>query len=242
MKLLLITLLPFVNGWGLSPLGRPHALQHFTRRWADKAVPEVSSSEDVAEAVIARCTTTNRFIECFVDWSIVVKNVSYFVLQPCDEVVAFLSFDGSGEPNLIDPLSKEMDDVFPVANALFEEDDIHLMRTANVLTMQGDLENDDNEDGSEDDEDEDDEDDDADEEDGEEEQGQGEKVEVLADFEIEDKPYSLVRFMEPVYLIAKLVSKEYVLLSEDEGAKIAPLVEESIDARGGKGRLGLGGL
>lgn len=60
------------------------------------------------------------------------------VLHPCDEVVALVGFDpDSGAPELIDPDSKLMDELFPVAAALFEEDDVELMRTASVLTMQG---------------------------------------------------------------------------------------------------------
>lgn len=60
------------------------------------------------------------------------------VLHPCDEVVGLVCFDpDSGAPELIDPDSKLMDELFPVAAALFEEDDVELMRTASVLTMQG---------------------------------------------------------------------------------------------------------
>jgi hypothetical protein len=60
------------------------------------------------------------------------------VLHPCDDVVGLVCFDpDSGAPELIDPDSKLMDDIFPAAAALFEEDDIELMRTASVLTMQG---------------------------------------------------------------------------------------------------------
>lgn len=60
------------------------------------------------------------------------------MLHPCDDVVGLVCFDpDSGAPELIDPDSKLMDEIFPAAAALFEEDDIELMRTASVLTMQG---------------------------------------------------------------------------------------------------------
>jgi len=64
-------------------------------------------------------------------------------------------------------------------------------------------------------------------------------VEVIADFELRNVEYSLVRVMDPVLLIAKVVTpadgtseeEEFILLSEDEAERIAPLVEAAIEER-----------
>ena len=105
------------------------------------------------ESVVARCLETNRAIECFIDSSVVIKDETFYVLEPCDDVVAIVSFDENDEPNVIDPDSEEMDNIFPFAVAVFDEEDIHLLRSAGVLTMMSESEEDD-EDGDDDEDDE----------------------------------------------------------------------------------------
>lgn len=221
----------FTHAWitSRSPMSIMHG------RWAKKPLslmelddtPDTTPDPEDDGSVIARCPETKRVVECFVDSSVKVEEVDYFVLTPCDEVVALVAFDENDEPMMLDPESSQMDDIFPAAAALFEEDDIHLFRSAGCLTMQGDIDSvefgDDYE--EEDIDDEDDEDDDG---------GDGERVEVISEFEINDIPYSLVKIMEPVFLIAKAaaIEGEYVLLEEAERVRISPQVEKAIGDRG----------
>ncbi len=59
--------------------------------------------DEVVNSVVARCPDTKRIIECLVDSVVTVESKTYYVLQPCDEVVAIASFNAAGEPSLIDP-------------------------------------------------------------------------------------------------------------------------------------------
>lgn len=194
-------------------------------------------------SVVVRCLATNRVIECFIDCTVEDNGVQYYVLHPCDEVVGIVKFDQAGVPDLIDPDSKEMDDLFPTASVLFaEDDDINLIRSATCLTMQGDFEDDDDEADDDDHGDgareglEAENDEDMDLEDEQECDNDGdEKVELLSDFEIEEVPYSLVKMMEPMFLVAKRASgvdamvDDFELLSSAESSRIAPLVEVAIE-------------
>mmetsp|Transcript_67833 Transcript_67833/g.116546 ORF Transcript_67833/g.116546 Transcript_67833/m.116546 type:complete len:252 (-) Transcript_67833:227-982(-) len=231
-----IVLLPLSYAWtaqrqrlNMAPLHR------LASSWASD---DLDSEEELS--VVVRCPETNRVIECFIDCTVEEKDTTYFILHPCDEVVGIVKFDDTGAPDLIDPDSEEMDDVFPVAAALFQEDDdINLIRSATCLTMQGGMEDDEDWENGDDD------DDDYDYEGGEEEEeeeetgdDQDEKVEVLGDFEIEEVPYSLVKMMEPVFLVAKkasgiaMLDDDYDLLSEADNLRIAPLVEAAIEKSG----------
>ena len=199
------------------------------RPWAllsmDSDITALVGSEEVEDepaVYVARCPDTKRVIECYLDTTVEVKGETYVVLHPCDEVVGIAAFDEFGQADLIGIDSKLMDEVFPAAAALFEEDDIELMRTASVLTMQGDWEAEE-----------------ADEEWAEEEEeaashenSDEDQVEVLSDFELNDDPYALVRIMEPTFLIGKMcegkTENEILLLSDTEGASVWPAAERVI--------------
>lgn len=132
------------------------------KRWGEKSIVAADlqgsdeSANEVIESVVARCLETSRAIECFIDSSVTVKDETYYVLEPCDDVVAIVAFDDNDEPNVIDPDSEEMDNIFPFAVAVFDEEDINLIRSAGVLTMMSESEDDD-EDGDDGDDDDDDE-------------------------------------------------------------------------------------
>jgi len=161
-------------------------------------------------------TEKNNFIECFADSVCTIDGVSYTIGCPCDYAVALCYFDDKEQLFPVELDDESMDDVFPVAENIVEEefgDELSLQRTPQTLTLVGELEDDD---------DDDDEDEDDDMEDGEEE------VEVLLSFEHRGKEYNLVRLLDPVLLVAKNDPKNptrMVLLTPAESDIVMPTLE-----------------
>ena len=221
----------------------------------------LKEAPDTLKTVVVRCPRSNRHVECFWDWSLGVGGVTgdkdrkvYFVLHPINDAVAICRLDESGELEPLDPDATDMDAVFPVAAALFaEEGGLRLQRTPTVLTLQGDIYADGDDDHTDDE-------DGAGDDDGDTEKNgfyldeahggdpDDDVVELLAEFEIEDDAYALVRLLEPVCLIAQPIDDigvqsndtpptECVLLSDEEGESVAPTLEGAILALGIKSRL-----
>jgi hypothetical protein len=138
---------------------------------------------------------------------------------PCDYAVALCYFDQEEQLIPVELDDEMMDDVFPVAAGIVEEEfgeELSLHKTPQTLTLVGELEEDD------DDDDEDSDDDDDDMEDGEEE------VEILLSFEHRGKEFNLVRLLDPVLLVGKEDPENperRILLSLEESEKVMPVLE-----------------
>lgn len=157
------------------------------------------------------------FIECYADSYTTIDGTEYTIGTPCDYAVALCYFDADEQLIPVELDDSMMDDVFPIAQGIVEEEfgeELSLHRTPQTLTLVGELE----EDEEDDDEDE----DDDDMEDGEEE------VEVLLSFEHRDKEFNLVRLLDPVLLVGKEDpdnDERRILLTLEESEKIMPLLE-----------------
>jgi len=164
----------------------------------------------------------NNFIECYADSMVEIDGVQYTIGVPCDYAVALCYFreDQQLVPiELNDPL---MDDVYPIAESILEEEfgegELVLQRTPQTLTLVGELEEDGDEEDEDFDLDDDDEDDDGDEE-----------VEVLLSFEQDGRQYNLVRMLDPMLVVGKSdpdQPQNRILLSPEESEKIMPILEE----------------
>lgn len=140
-----------VSAWG--PQGRhlPAALRPVRRLSSIEPQRDIS---DVGEAkseleytVVARCPQTRRAIECVIDTTVTVGDTDYYLLHPVDDVVAICGFDANNQPRLIDAESAEMDEIFPFAQFILQDEDIDLFRSACVLTLLSANEDDDEDDG-----------------------------------------------------------------------------------------------
>jgi Protein of unknown function (DUF3727) len=166
----------------------------------------------------------NTFIDCYADSIANLGGVEYTIGVPCDYCVALCYFD-EPDGNLVPVELNDalMDDIFPVAeNIVMEEfgEELVLQRTPQTLTLVGELEEEEDEDEDEDEEDEDDEDSPY---------AGDEDVEVLLSFEHRGTEFNLVRFMDPLLLVAKRDPERpdmRNLLSPEESDKVMPLLEE----------------
>lgn len=159
-------------------------------------------------------TRGDNFIDCYVDSIATINGVKYTVGSPCDHPVALCMYDEQDELVTIELDDEYMDEVFPVAENVIEEqfgEELVLVRTPQTLTLAGELDIDDEEDEEDD-------------EDGEEEQ-----VELLVTFEMDDgKEIHLVRLLDPVSLVGKYDAQNpnrRLLLTPDESEEIMPLLE-----------------
>jgi hypothetical protein len=158
----------------------------------------------------------NNFIECFADSFTTIDNVEYTIGVPCDYAVALCYFDDEEQLIPVELDDDIMEDVFPVAASIVEEefgDELSLQKTPQTLTLVGELE----------DEDEDEQDDDEDMEEGEEE------VEILLSFEHRGKEFNLVRLLDPVLLVGKADPENEarrILLSPEESEAVMPVLED----------------
>lgn len=161
----------------------------------------------------------NAFIECYADSIAIIDGVEYTIGNPCDTSVALCYFDEDYSLVPIDLDGPLMDEIFPLAAEIVEEEfgeELVLERTPQTLTLVGELEEADNDDDYEDDE--------EDVEDDEEE------VEVLLSFEEDGREYVLVRLLDPVLLVGKASTdkndQRCILLSEEEADRVMPVLEQ----------------
>ncbi|GMH56540.1 hypothetical protein TrRE_jg9028 [Triparma retinervis] len=165
-------------------------------------------------------------IDCYVDAFVVISGRKYAVGSPCDYCVALCSYENEGQLVPVEEGDEVLDRLFPIAEKVIEEEfgeDLALVRTAQTLTLVGEL--------------------DLDEEEDEEEGGEGvegaegdaayeqddeEEVELLLAFDFEEREYNLVRMMDPVLLVGEVKEGDkVVLLSDEESEHVLPIVEET---------------
>jgi hypothetical protein len=157
---------------------------------------KLEEDDDNVISFIDMSSDGEKAIDCYVDSVATVDGVEYTIGSPCDYAVALCYFDEDDQLvpiELDDPL---MDDIFPVAEGIIEDEfgeELVLLRTPQTLTLIGELEE------SEADDDEDVEDD----EDGEVEDTE-EEVEILVSFEEDGQEYHLVRLLDPILLVGKV--------------------------------------
>lgn len=220
----------FANNHGLNR--RPAFVSSFEHNGANRMAPQVRSddSDDDKSPTLQRVPSEdegvpipfvdldgNNFIECYADSFTTIDGVEYTIGVPCDYAVALCYFDAAEQLIPVELDDDMMDDVFPVAAGIVEEEfgeELSLHRTPQTLTLVGELEDEDDDEDSEDDDD--------DMEDGEEE------VEILLSFEHRGKEFNLVRLLDPVLLVAKADpenSERRILLSTDESEEVMPVLE-----------------
>jgi Protein of unknown function (DUF3727). len=162
----------------------------------------------------------NSFIECYADSIAIIEGVEYTIGNPCDTSVALCYFDENYNLVPIDLDGPLMDEIFPLAAEIVEEEfgeELVLERTPQTLTLVGELEE------VEDDDDYEDENIDniGDDE---------EEVEVLLSFEEDGREYVLVKLLDPVLLVGKASvdknDQKCFLLSEEEADRVMPVLEK----------------
>jgi len=182
---------------------------------------DTADMEEEEVEVVVKDTKTGKTIDCYVDEEVVVDGQEYALVYPCDTpvVLAYVDKDSDGE-ELIPVSDDDIPKLFPGAYKACAEQDVELIDSAVVLTLQGDIGDD--------------------EEDLEDlgEAGEDEEfVKVITSYEEKGIEYLVTEPLEPVLIIAKpgeqtkSKKKTYFTLPEEEISKIMPKIEEILELR-----------
>lgn len=205
-----------------SPLLSP--LRVLPRCYADSSRGDNNDDDDDDDFdedpdILLKEEGTDRVLPVGIQHTIPHKGINYVVCYPIDDPVAFAYLNDSDELEAIED-GDMLERLFPNAEAVLAEEHIVLKKTPFILTV------DDHTEGLDED-DEDDEDDDFDLQDGDDEDR---AVEVLAEFNLDNIQYFVVRPMDEVLLVAKEVNEgeSYYVLNQPELDSITPIIEEFI--------------
>ncbi len=156
-----------------------------------------------------------RSLDCYVEQEIDIENETYLLLLPVDYPVEFLEWKGENddEEAVLVEDDAEIDRIFPTAKAVLEEQNLVLKRTAVILTVEGDLPD------PEDDED-----------DWNEEEEYTDRVQLLANFYVEEQEYGICTPLDPFFIPARLGAEgKPQLLSPEEHQRIEALLSEALE-------------
>jgi hypothetical protein len=150
-----------------------------------------------------------RTLNCYVEHSLKLADQEYVLLLPIDSPVEIFAWEESEESDeeAAIPIEAEakIDEIFSVAKAVLEEQNLTLKRTAITLTVEGDLP-------------------DLDEEEEEFEEEE-EELQLLASFYFQEQEYAIYTPLDPFLILARLDEEgRPQLLSPEEMQKLEPLL------------------
>ena len=149
---------------------------------------------------------------CYLEQIVDLKGEEYALLTPVDTPVTLFQIGEKDEPLLIDKIEKN-EQILKNADAVLQEHDLILIRSAVTLTVSGELEE-----PIYDDLEEDDFDDDSD------------TYELLVNFNVQNEEYGLYVPLDPFFIVGKLQKDGGALLIEnDEFDRVQPLIESELE-------------
>ncbi|NJM56970.1 MAG: DUF3727 domain-containing protein [Synechococcales cyanobacterium RU_4_20] len=168
--------------------------------------------------------TDGRSLLCFLERSLVLEGQPYGLLQPVDAPAVIFSWQDDDEEPVPVEEDSELKALFPTAKAVLEEQNLTLLPTAITLTVEGDLPD------LEDEEDEEADLNGADHYgfDDEDELDEEEEFQLLAIFYYQEREYGIYTPLDPFLIVARLENEEPKLISEEEYARIEPLLEAEL--------------
>lgn len=178
------------------------------------------SMEDYEEDDIPTITLTDsagRSLDCYVEQEVEIENETYLLLLPVDYPVEFIQWTGDDdeEEAVLVEEDADIDRLFPIAKAVLEEQNLILKRTAAILTVEGDLPDPEDEEDVDADDDED----------------MGSRVQLLANFYVEDQEYGICTPLDPFFIPARLGAEgKPQLLSPEEHQRIESVLSDVIEA------------
>jgi hypothetical protein len=154
-----------------------------------------------------------RTLLCYIEHSLKLADQEYVLLLPVDAPVEIFSWEETedAEEEAAVPVPDEAitDEIFAIAKAVLEEQNLTLKRTAVTLTVEGDLPDFEEEDEGLEIEDEDEE----------------EELQLLTSFYHLEQEYAVYTPLDPFLILARLDEQgQPQLLSEDEMVKLEPLL------------------
>ena len=170
------------------------------------------NSEDNYEAQTLILNDSNgNELFCYLEQIVKVEEKEYALLTPVDTPVSLFKINEKDEPELIEKIEKN-EQVLKNADAVLQEHDLKLIRSAVTLTVSGELEepiyDELEEDGIDD---------------------ESETYELLVSFNLLEQEYGLYIPLDPFFIVGKLIDHGALLIEDDEFDKVQPLIESELE-------------
>ena len=159
-----------------------------------------------AKTLILKDSNGNELF-CYLEQLVKVHEKEYALLTPVDTPVSLFKINHKEQPELIEKIEKN-EQILKNADAVLQEHDLNLIRSAVTLTVSGELEepiyDELEEDGLDD---------------------ESETYELLMSFNVLDQEYGLYIPLDPFFIVGKLEGQGALLIEDDEFDKVQPLIE-----------------
>ena len=163
-----------------------------------------------AQTIILNDSNGNELF-CYLEQLVSVEEQEYALLTPVDTPVSLFKINAEDEPELIEKIDKN-EQILKNAEAVPQEHDLRLIRSAVTLTVSGELEEpifDELEEEYIDDD--------------------SESYELLVNFNLFDQEYGLYIPLDPFFIVGRLKDKGALLVEDEEFDKVQPLIESELE-------------
>ena len=173
---------------------------------------EERNSKDNYEAktLILNDLNGNELI-CYLEQLVNIEGEEYALLTPVDTPVSLFKINEKDEPELIEKIEKN-EQILKNADAVLQEHDLRLIRSAVTLTVSGELEEPVYDELEEDHLEED-----------------SETYELLVSFNLLEQEYGLYIPLDPFFIVGKLKGKGAILIEDEDFDRIQPLIESELE-------------
>ena len=173
---------------------------------------EESNSKDNYEAKTLILNDSNgNELFCYLEQLVNVEGEEYALLTTVDTPVSLFKINEKDEPELIEKIEKN-EQILKNADAVLQEHDLRLIRSAVTLTVSGELEEPVYDELEEDNLEED-----------------SETYELLVNFNVLEQEYGLYIPLDPFFIVGKLKDKGATLIEDEQFDRIQPLIESELE-------------
>ena len=172
---------------------------------------EINSKDNYDAQTLMLNDSNGNELFCYLEQLINIEGEEYALLTPVDTPVSLFKINDKDEPEFIDKIQKN-EQILKNADAVLQEHDLRLIRSAVTLTVSGELEEpiyDELEEDLLDDD--------------------SETYELLVNFNLLEQEYGLYIPLDPFFIVGKLKDKGAILIEDEEFDKIEPLIESELE-------------
>ena len=156
--------------------------------------------------------SSNDELFCYLEQIVKVEGTEYALLTPVDTPVTLFKINEKDEPILIEKIEKN-EKILQNADAVLQEHDLSLVRSAVTLTVSGELEEPIYDDLEED----------------EANKDESETYELLVNFNVLNDEYGLYVPLDPFFIVAKILENGAILVEDEEFDRVQPLIESELE-------------
>ena len=156
--------------------------------------------------------SSNDELFCYLEQIVKVEGTEYALLTPVDTPVTLFKINEKDEPVLIEKIEKN-EEILQNADAVLQEHDLSLVRSAVTLTVSGEFDEPVYDDLEED----------------EVNNDESETYELLVNFNVLNDEYGLYVPLDPFFIVAKIVENGAILVEDEEFDRVQPLIESELE-------------